>query len=305
MSEILSKPQTFLIAAGLVCILAALFKNEIKITDKFIIPQRQTWQQFVFGILGISLCTIGIILLFPHETPPPTPPKKEKIVTEVKDTIPSKDEIITPTTMSLHGKILDIFKKPIESGLVELFIAQEQKDSKYTDAEGKFVFKHLEPELTCKIAYKDTEKGISLNKPENTITVYYNPLNLAKTEFILCRNTTKNKNETRTAIEKYDDHIIQIPIESLPKDETGMHYISCIAKIYGDQKYAIDEKDTIMYCWSTSSCSEEFKPYKQTISFHEQGYGTWATKKVWKGNWKLTVKTVNNTVLKTINFSII
>jgi len=237
-------------------------------------------------VAGVALITISIWLFFESKPPPPiSPPNDNNEVSQ----------------LDIKGKVVDIFDNPREDVIVIIRGIQRYA---ITDKYGEYHISNVPFNniITLEAYYGNEKDTINASLDKGNIGGIENIsehliLNPIEIEATLCEYVDKDDKDYSIEGE-FERENPRIPLDSLRVDEEqNLKEIWCFVIVYGPIEYQIGKNTEIRYEWYYNKEIQR-RPFEQQVGFNPHGWRTRASKKVWKGEWELIIKTKHKELVK-------
>lgn len=212
-------------------------------------------------------------------------PKKDPTVIEN----PEKPKPPPPQNFILTGVLMDVFNNRLGEEFISIWNEEKELGNTITDEKGIFEFDNIPENTVHTINYIDSSKRVHVKKFQpDSIFLKYIPYNGFKAT--ICKSIDK---ENKKPVHPYDGNNIVINADSLMMESTeNLHVISCFMEILGSHDYSKGKILNIYLDWYFSDrLIEDKHKIEAGMSTANSGFRTWGDKKVWKGKWKLVIRT--------------
>lgn len=194
-----------------------------------------------------------------------------------------------PQNFILTGVLMDVFNNRLDEEFISIWNEEKELGNTITDAKGIFEFDNIPENTVYTINYIDSSKRVHVKKFQpDSIFLKYIPYNGFKAT--ICKSIDK---ENKKPVHPYDGNNIVINVDSLMMESTeNLHVISCFMEILGSHDYSKGKVLNIYLDWYFSDrLIEDKHKIEAGMSTANNGFRTWGDKKIWKGKWKLVIRT--------------
>ena len=290
MGEILNKlienPGLLLIIIGIVGFIWAITGGGLKTKWVNLPVIANTPRKIVYGLSTVIL-VVGIIIFFKPSSLPsdqPTPDIPEYPIPTNPIVQPQ-----APQKFKLEGVLQDVFLNKLSDEPISVNIDETQIGKTITASDGSFGFDNMPENSVYTIIYFDTLKPVHVRKVKpSLVELKYVPYTGFRAT--ICKNVDKINKEV---VKPFNGNNVVIEVDSLEVEiQENLHVLNCFIEIMGSHEYSKGKNIIIYLDWyCNGNLVEDNHKLEAGMSTANNGFRTWGKKKVWKGKWKLVVRT--------------
>jgi len=279
-------PGLALIALGIIGFIWAITGGGLK-TNVGNLPVITDSARKITYIISAIVLAVGIAIHF--LTPPLSQEKKTDpvVIKDKTDTISEEQVKPLPQKFTLTGVLKDVFNNRLKGKDISIVFENTEIGNVPTDNKGIFEFRDILEHKVYTISFIDSSEKIHVRGQQpDSVFLKYVPYTGFKAT--ICRSI-----EDRKPVDPYYGNNIVIKSDSLNiEPDEGLPSISCFMEILGDHTYSIGKVIVIYLDWYfNGQLVEDDHDIEAGMSTNNNGFRTWGDKKVWKGSWKLVIRT--------------